>query len=131
MSLPTPAPGPAPCAPLAPSAPRGTPLVEAPCPFSLVFPEPGTCEPALGCSTVVAFFGQPASNAAAAHRQAIDSIFFIEFPPWAGHAQLTIMNLAERHIDSEGPPRGLLHLALARYQSLLHVAVRTHEREHA
>ena len=48
-------------------------------PFSLAFPEPGTCEPAVGGSTVVAFFGQPASNAAAAHRQAIDSIFFIEF----------------------------------------------------
>jgi hypothetical protein len=29
----------------------------------------------------VAFFGQPASTAAAAPRQPIDSIFVIEFPP--------------------------------------------------
>jgi hypothetical protein len=42
--------------------------------------EPGTCEPATGGSTVVAFFGQPARSVAAANKQAIDTILFIEFP---------------------------------------------------
>jgi hypothetical protein len=33
--------------------------------------------PVPGGSTVVAFFGQPARSAAAANKQAIDTIFFI------------------------------------------------------
>src|ERR1019366_9937020 len=72
-------PAPAPCdpAPIVPvSLPSAVVLAEpAPPP-----PEPGICVPALGGSTVVAFLGQPASNAAAAHKQPIDSIFVIDLP---------------------------------------------------
>jgi hypothetical protein len=52
-------------------------LVEGPSP--LPFAEPGTCVPAVGGSTVVAFLGQPPRSAAAANKHAIDTIFFIEF----------------------------------------------------
>jgi hypothetical protein len=60
------------------SPPSGAPEVEAPSPFGLA--DPATWLPAVGVSTVVFFLGQPASSAALANKQAIDTIFFIEYP---------------------------------------------------
>jgi hypothetical protein len=65
--------------PVAPaSLPSGLVVVEAPCPPAPA--EPGTWLPAVGGSMVVVFLGQPARSPAAANKQAIDTILFIEFP---------------------------------------------------
>src|SRR5208283_775322 len=120
----------APCVPMpeVPAWPSGLVVDAPPCPAA------GTCAPAIGGSTVVAFLGHPVSSAAAANRQAIEIILFMEFPSTLNAsvpANAAIVYCVESRPASKRRPGGLLHLALARHQAFLHATIRSRERENA